>query len=52
MNYCVQYKDNLSRPWSSDVTVGCVLAEGALATLEDKSTASVAQRFYRVVEQP
>ena len=51
-NYCLQYKESLSRPWSSDVTVGSVLAESDQVTMEDKSTAGTAQRFYQVVEQP
>ena len=50
--YGVQYKDSLTLPWTPDATVGFVVAEGARATLEDKSTSGIDQRFYRVVEQP
>jgi hypothetical protein len=50
--YCLQFNDRLNAPWSTASTIGCVVAEGPTATLQDSSVSGIAQRFYRVVEQP
>lgn len=49
-NYCVQYKDSLGDPWAPDRQVGCRMAEGYIASLDDFPDSTVSQRFYRVVE--
>lgn len=49
-NYCLQYKDNLSDPWSSDRTVGCRVADSYVTSLDDVADATISQRFYRIVE--
>jgi hypothetical protein len=39
-------------PWSAATTLGCTVATGAVATLDDQWAPGATQRFYRVVQQP
>lgn len=50
--YCVQFKDTVDAPWSAGTSLGCVVAEGATASMQDRSLSGISQRFYRIIAQP
>jgi len=50
IGYCLQAKDSLSTSWSAATNVGCVVATGNAASIDDPVGSSA--RFYRVVRQP
>lgn len=51
-NYCVQAIPELTTPWSSAITVGCVTATGSQSFVVDPLAGTPTRRFYRVVRQP
>jgi hypothetical protein len=52
IGYCLETKANLSTPWSAATNVGCVVASGSIASIDDPVGLGNATRFYRVVRQP
>src|SRR5207247_8434079 len=50
--YCVQFKDTVNASWSAGSILGCVVAQGATASMQDRTFSGSSQRFYRVVAQP
>lgn len=51
VNYCVQAKADLTVPWSSAVTVGCLSATGSQSFVDDPLAGTATRRFYRVVRE-
>jgi hypothetical protein len=49
--YCVQFKDSMDAPWSAGSTLGCLVATGSVATMDDQLVRGAGARFYRVIEQ-
>jgi hypothetical protein len=52
ISYCVQAIPSLTTPWSAATNVGCVVASGATASVDDPLGGGGTTRFYRVVRQP
>jgi hypothetical protein len=51
-SYAVEAKPELGLPWSAATNLGTIVSTGSVATVEDPSSSSGPERFYRVVRQP
>ena len=51
-NYSVQAKPDLALPWSAATNLVTLSSTGSVAAVDDPSSTSGSERFYRVVRQP
>jgi hypothetical protein len=51
-NYSVQAKPDLALPWSAATNLATISSTGSVVAVDDPSSSSGSERFYRVVRQP